>query len=145
MDFDHLVFEKVCFNLIKRNLFCFIYFFFLLLFFISFRFFLSFVFTGVSTILPKALGLGLELEGGGNFPRGQLSQNRFYRWKKGDFLHANEMLGFIHLQYVQSCTFLQIPNELNGVSQIMSLYFNLKYCRYGHPIKILFSFYCTVA
>ena len=65
MDFDHLVFEKVCFNLVKRNLFCFIYFFFLLLFFISFRFFLSFVFTGVSTILPKALGLGLELEEGG--------------------------------------------------------------------------------
>ena len=56
MDFDHLVFEKVCFNFIKLSRFCFIYFFFLLLFVISFRFFLFFVFNGVRTIPPKALG-----------------------------------------------------------------------------------------
>ena len=113
MDFDHLVFEKVCFNLIKRNLFCFIYFFFLLLFFISFRFFVSFVFTGVGTIPPKkivppprlgsvfglALELGLEL--GDNCRR-----TVFTGGKKENFLHANEMLSFIHLLYVQSCTFL---------------------------------------
>ena len=107
MDFDHLVFEKVCFNLIKRNLFCFIYFFFLLLFFISFRFFVSFVFTGVSTIPPKALGLGLELKGGGGgaiFLGDNCPRNVFTGGKTGDFLHANEMLGFIHL--LQSCTFL---------------------------------------
>ena len=107
MDFDHLIFEKVCFNLIKRNLFCFIYFYFLLIFFISFRFFVSFVFTGVSTIPPKALGLGLELEGGGAiFLGNNCPRTPFTGGKKGDFLHANEMLGFIHLLYVQSCTFL---------------------------------------
>ena len=47
---------------------------------------------------------------GGNCPR-----TVFNDGKKGDFLHANEMLGFIHLLYVQSCTFLKILNELNGV------------------------------
>ena len=46
-----------------------------------------------------ALGLGLEL--GGNCPR-----TIFTGVKKGDFLHANQMLVFIHLLYVQSCTFL---------------------------------------
>ena len=83
--FKVLVFGKVCFNLIKLSLFCFIYFFFILLFFISFRFFVSFVFTGVRTVPPKenpptsrlrlgfgfASGLGLGLEG--NVFRGQLS------------------------------------------------------------------------
>ena len=51
--FKGVVFGKVCFNLIKLRLFCFIYFFFLLLFFYSFRFFVSFVFTGVGRIPPK--------------------------------------------------------------------------------------------
>ena len=48
--FKVLVFGKVCVNLIKLSLFCFIYFSFLLLFFISFWFFVSFAFTGVRTI-----------------------------------------------------------------------------------------------
>ena len=34
----------------------------------------------------------------------------------GDFLQANEMLGFVHLLYVQNCTFLYILNELNRVN-----------------------------
>ena len=55
--FKVLVFGKVCFNLIKLSLFCFIYFFFLLLFFISFRFFVSFVFTGVRKFPPKKIAL----------------------------------------------------------------------------------------
>ena len=92
MDFDHLVFEKVCFNLIKLSLFSFIYFFFLLLIFISFRFFVSFVFTGARAIPPKVLGLGLMLWG--NFPRRQLSQNRFYRWKKRRFLICQRNVRF---------------------------------------------------
>ena len=51
--------------------------------------------------LEFALALGLGLELGGNCPRTILPME-----KKGDFLHANEMLVFIHLLYVQSCTFL---------------------------------------
>ena len=51
--FKVLVFGKVCFNLIKLSLFCFIYFFFILLFFISFRFFISIFFLPVSGQLPQ--------------------------------------------------------------------------------------------
>ena len=85
--FDHPVFEKVCFNWIKLSLFCFIYFFFLLLIFIYFRFFVSFVFTGVRTIPPKVLGLGLKLWG-------KLSQSRFYRWKKRRFFICQRNVRF---------------------------------------------------
>ena len=99
MDFDNLVLEKVCFNLTKLSLFCFIYFFCLLLFCISFRFFVSFVFTDVKAIPPKALWLGLDL--GDNCPR-----TVFTGGKKEDFLHANEMLDITHLLHMQSCTFL---------------------------------------
>ena len=82
--FKVLVFGKVCFNLIKLSLFCFIYFFFILLFFISFRFFISIFFYRCPDNSPKrklpprlglgfglALGLGLELRE--NFYPGQLS------------------------------------------------------------------------
>ena len=51
------------------------------------------------------LGLGLALELGlglgGNCPR-----TIFTGGRRGDFLHAKEMLGFIYLLYVQSSTFL---------------------------------------
>ena len=51
--FKVLVFGKVCFNLIKLSLFCFIYFFFILLFFISFRFFISIFFYRCPDNSPK--------------------------------------------------------------------------------------------
>ena len=85
MDFDHLVFEKVYFNLIKLSLFCFIYFFFLLLFFISFWFFLFFLFTRVRTIPPKALGLGVELGVGAIFLWDNCPRTAFTGGKKWFF------------------------------------------------------------
>ena len=123
-------FGKVYFNLIKLSLFCFIYFFFILLFFVSFRFFISFVFNGVRTIslkesypLPFPIvvrvwfsfrvraRIGVKYSSRAICPR-----TVFTGCKKGDFLLAIEMLGFIRLLYVQSCTFLKVLNELNGVS-----------------------------
>ena len=81
-DFDHLFFEKVCSDLIKLSLFC---FFFLQLFFISFRFFVSFVFSSVRTISPKALGLWLELVG--SFPRGQLCSRTVFTGGKKEIFY----------------------------------------------------------
>ena len=61
-----------------------------------------------------ALGLGLEL---GQFFLGSIVLKPFFTsGKQGDFLHTNEILGFINLLHVQSCTILYMLNELNGIS-----------------------------
>ena len=135
MDLDHhhfclslkrfWLFQKVCFILIKLSVFYFIFFFLLLLCFIYFLFFVSFVYAGGWTIVRKencpplglefrlALGLGLEL---GQFSLGAIVLKPFFTsGKQGDFSYNNEILGFIHLLHVQSCTILYILNELNGI------------------------------
>ena len=135
--FKVLVFGKVCFNLIKTSLFClFLFsFFYCFLFLFGFSFLLFLPVSGqfpLKKIAPSGwvrvwvnfrvrdrlfqrsfvnrsphfvniLPLGLW----GTFPREQLYQNRFSGGKKEDFLHANEILSFIHLVYVQSCTFFR--------------------------------------
>ena len=126
MDFDHLFFEKVCSNLIKLSLLC---FFFSSIIFYFFSIFCFFCFQQCKDNFSQSFRVMARV--GGQFSSGTIVfQNRFYRWKKGDFLHANEMLGFIYLLSVQSCTFLQI---LNGVSQMMPLYLKPKVLQTGSP------------
>ena len=49
------------------------------------------------------------------------------------------MLDFIHLLYAQSCTFLYIINELNGVSYMSPMYLKPKVWYLGSPnLKSLF-------
>ena len=122
MDFDHHHF-CLSLNFLKFFFISALTFFFLQLFLLLFGF--SFLlFLPVSRQLPPRkiaprLGLrfGLSLELGlgegaiflwGNCPRTVLTVG-----KQGDFLHDNEMLDFIHLVYVESCTFLYILNESN--------------------------------
>ena len=125
--FKVLVFGKVCFNLIKLLSLLLYLFFLSSIIFYFFRFFVSFVFIGVRKIPPKEnyppvrvrvwvsfrvkVRIGGEIFLGDNCPR-----TVFTGGKKGDFLHANEILGFIYLVYVQSCTLLLILSELNEVS-----------------------------
>ena len=99
MDFDH---HHFCLSLNFLKFF----------FYLSFNFFLSSI-----IFIAFWLGFGLSLELGlgegaiflwGNCPRTVLTVG-----KQGDFLHDNEMLDFIHLVYVESCTFLYILNESN--------------------------------
>ena len=119
--FKVLVIWKSLFQFDKTFLRLLFYFFFLS--FISFRFFVSFVFTGVRTVafdencLPVRVGVWVSVI----CPSGNCPKTVSFGGKQGDFLHANNMLGFIHLLYVQSCTFLYILNELNRVS-LMTLY-----------------------
>ena len=98
-----LVFGKVCFDLIKHNLFFFIHFFFLLLFshlFGVFRFFCFYQYPDNSP--PKKIALPVRVRVWTSFR----VRTVFTGGKKGNFLHANEIFGFFHLLYVQSCTFL---------------------------------------
>ena len=115
--FKVLVFGKVCFNLIKLSLFCFIYFFFILLFFYFFSVFCLFCFFRCLDNSPQRklppVGVRVWVSfrvrariRGEIFLVGNCPRTVFTGGKKGEFLYANEMLGFIHLLYVQSCTFL---------------------------------------
>ena len=69
MDFDHLVFEKVCFNLIKLSLFCFIFSFF-------------------------SLGLGLELGGKGTIFLGTIVLEPFLPVEKRGFFTCQRDVRF---------------------------------------------------
>ena len=126
----------------------FIFSFYCFLFIFGFSFLLFLPLSGQSP--PKKIapgwgqGLG-QLQGQGQdwgeiFLGGNCLTTAFTGGKKGDFSHANEMLGFIHLLYVQSCTFLQILNELNGVSQMMSIYLKPKVQYRVTQLKIFLHF-----
>ena len=135
MGFDY---HHFCLSLNFLKFICFVSFFFLLLIFISFLFFISFVFICVWTIAPRKIApppvrvrVWVSVQGWwGTFPQGQLSQNRFYRWKTRRFFTSQGNVTFIY--YMCKAT-PYILNELNGVSQMTSIYLKPKVLQTGSP------------